>query len=247
MLHLIGLGLHDEKDLSLKAIEGLKACDAVYAELYTAAWRGDLKKLEELIGKPIKQLKREQVESDFLLEEAKSSPVALLVPGDPLVATTHFQFLIDAKRKGIEIKVIHSSSVNSAIAITGLHSYKFGRATTLPSPKMLKGNYPTSPYEMIEANKKQSLHSLVLLDIPMTVKEGLDVLLQLEKRLGRKLILPETEVVACAGLGGEKQKIKAGKLQALLSSDMADSNLPSCIVVPGELSWKEKEALEVWR
>ena len=242
MLYLIGLGLHDENDISLKTVDALKSCDSVYAELYTSAWQGDMSKLEKLIGKPISSLNREQVESDSLLKEAQTRSIALLIPGDPLVATTHFQFLIDAKKLGVEVKVIHASSIHSAIATCGLHSYKFGRTTTLPFPE--GKHFPTSPYEIIEANSKAGLHSLVLLDIPMTIKEGLEILLKMEAKVGKGLLKEDLEVVACTRLGGDGQKIVAGKIQDLLSLDLPT---PACLIIPGELSWKEKEALEVWK
>jgi diphthamide biosynthesis methyltransferase len=36
MFYFIGLGLYDERDISVKGIEALKKVDAVYAEFYTA-------------------------------------------------------------------------------------------------------------------------------------------------------------------------------------------------------------------
>jgi len=38
MLYFIGLGLYDEKDISVKGLEALKSADEVYAEFYTG-WR----------------------------------------------------------------------------------------------------------------------------------------------------------------------------------------------------------------
>ena len=57
MLYLIGLGLNDENDLSLKAINAMKKCSSVYCEMYTGKWYGDLKKLEAMTGKPIQILR----------------------------------------------------------------------------------------------------------------------------------------------------------------------------------------------
>ena len=46
MLYLVGLGLYDEKDISLKGLEALKRADVVYAEFYTAClFGGDLHSL----------------------------------------------------------------------------------------------------------------------------------------------------------------------------------------------------------
>lgn len=36
MLYLVGMGICDEKDVSLRAVETLKKCDIVFAEGYTA-------------------------------------------------------------------------------------------------------------------------------------------------------------------------------------------------------------------
>ena len=36
MFYFIGLGLYDERDISVKGVEALKKVDAVYAEFYTA-------------------------------------------------------------------------------------------------------------------------------------------------------------------------------------------------------------------
>ena len=39
MLYLIGLGLNDEKNLTLKGLEIATNCEC-YAELYTSVWHG---------------------------------------------------------------------------------------------------------------------------------------------------------------------------------------------------------------
>ncbi len=63
MLYLVGLGLYDEMDISLKGLEALKSADVVYAEFYTARlFGGDLSSLEDLTGADIKILQREEVE-----------------------------------------------------------------------------------------------------------------------------------------------------------------------------------------
>ena len=58
MLYLVGLGLWDEQDITLKGIQACKKSGRVYAELYTSAWGGDIKKLEKLIGKKIRVIGR---------------------------------------------------------------------------------------------------------------------------------------------------------------------------------------------
>ena len=51
-LAFIGLGLYDEKDISLKGLEEIKNCDQVYAEFYTARLAGTtINKIEKTLFK----------------------------------------------------------------------------------------------------------------------------------------------------------------------------------------------------
>ena len=56
MLAFIGMGLWDEKDISLKGIEMAKKCDRVYAEFYTSRSSVNIKKLEKLIVKQLEPM-----------------------------------------------------------------------------------------------------------------------------------------------------------------------------------------------
>jgi diphthine synthase len=40
MLFFVGLGLYDEKDVSLKGLEAVRSADMVYAEFYTSRLMG---------------------------------------------------------------------------------------------------------------------------------------------------------------------------------------------------------------
>jgi len=242
MLYLIGLGLNDEGDIPFKAIGILKRCDEIYAELYTNAWRGDLGTLEHEVGRRIQVLKREHVESDMLVKRAADYSVALLVPGDPLAATTHIDLVVQAKRAGVEVEIIHASSVYTAIAECGVQLYKFGRTTTLPRAE--RAFTPTSPYEVIAENVKLGLHSLVLLDIPMKVSEGLESLLDMEKKLKLGIISKSTKIIACAALGDEKQVIKYGTVAELMRAGM--ELVPACLIITGKLHFSEEEVLELY-
>ena len=115
-LTLISIGLADEKDLSLRALEAARGCDALYAELYTTVLDTDVQRLAVLIGKPVEPLPRSGFEeaSDALLNEARNSRVGVLVGGDALSATTHTSLLIEARKRGIPTKVVHGSSVLTA-------------------------------------------------------------------------------------------------------------------------------------
>ena len=168
MFFLVGLGLFDNKDISLKGIETLKNVDKVYAEFFTSRLFGSsFESIEELIGKKITVLDRTQVEEESVfLDEAEDADVALITGGDPLIATTHSDFLVECAKRGIDFQVIHGSSIiSSAPAISGLQAYKFGKVTTIPFPDLEYNYFPKSPYIAIEENLKMNMHTLVLLDI----------------------------------------------------------------------------------
>ena len=125
MFYLVGLGLFDEKDISLKGVEALKKVDKVYAEFFTSRLFGsNFEAIESIIGKEIIVLDRTQVEEESVfLKEAKDIDVALITGGDPLIATTHSEFLVECGKKGIDFEVIHGSSIlSSAPAISGNQS-----------------------------------------------------------------------------------------------------------------------------
>ena len=71
-LTFIGLGLYDEKDVSLKGLEEIKKSDKVYAEFYTAKLVGtNLEKIEKTIGKKINVLTRDETEkADIIIDSA---------------------------------------------------------------------------------------------------------------------------------------------------------------------------------
>ncbi|HEC81461.1 MAG TPA: hypothetical protein ENI42_03430, partial [Thermoplasmatales archaeon] len=66
----IGLGLYDEKDISVKGLEMARLCSKLFVEFYTSRLTGSsLQKLERYIGKPITVLEREEVEKgDVILD-----------------------------------------------------------------------------------------------------------------------------------------------------------------------------------
>lgn len=234
MLYLIGMGIQDEKDISLRGLEACKKCSKVYAELYTNPMNIDIKNLEKLVGKKVMVLERKQVEEEnMILESAKKEDVAFLVGGDPLIATTHSDIVLRAKKQGIKVKIIHSSSIYSAVAETGLMIYKFGRTVSIPFSQ--KNYAPKSPYEKIKLNLKDGLHTLVLLDIGMKANQGLELL---------KNEIDDTNLIVCAHLG-ENSLIKYGKINELIKQDFGE--LPHCIIIPGELHFHEKEFLETLR
>lgn len=243
MLTLVGLGLRDEKDISLRGIETIEKADEVFLESYTSPWKG-IEGLKEMVEKEVEVVKRSDLEENFdrILNLAGEKRVVVLIPGDPLVATTHVELLLQTKKKKIETEVVHSSSIYSAIAETGLQIYKFGKTTTVPIPEE---NYrPESPYEAIKENKERGLHTLALLDIkdrPMEVSEALNYLIELEGERD-KGVIDEKEKVVALNISPSDKKIVYRRIDKLLDEDFPT---PAVLIFPEKLHDKEKEALEI--
>ncbi len=246
----IGLGLYDEKDITIKGLEEIKKCDEVYAEFYTAKLMGtDIKKIEKQIGKKIKNLSRAETEDGkIILDVAKVKKIAFLTGGDPMTATTHVDLRLRAEKLDIKTKVIHGNSIVSAVpGLLGLQNYKFGRITTLVYPE--KNYFPTSPYKVISENKKMGLHSLILLDIQaendkfMTANEGLKLLLDMEEKHKEKLFLKDSIVCVVARAGSKDPVTIAGSFIDLIKKDFGPPL--HTLVIPGNLHFMEIEALQI--
>jgi len=248
MLYLVGLGIYDEKDISLKGIEILKTADEIYVENYTNFYHGNLKNLEEITSKNIIILKRKDIErGEILYKNALLKNVVMLVPGDPMIATTHSSIILDAEKRKINVKVIHSSSIYSAIAETGLITYKFGRTTTIAFP--YKDTIPSSPYKIFTENFERNWHTLMLLDIDvegnrfLSINQGLEILLKLEKDAKGNIIQKAT-FLCCARLGSDDTIIKAVKgkdIRKILNFDFGDP--PHCIIAAANLHFIEEEMI----
>lgn len=236
-LYLIGLGLDNEHDISVRGLEVVKTCDTVYYEEYTSRLNRNVTDLETCYDKKITVLSREALEKDIpkIVNEAKEKNIAVLIIGSPLSATTHVEFIIQAHKNSIPYHVIEAGSVYSAVAITGLFLYKFGRTTTIP----FDNNDITSPYDAYQENTKRGLHTLFLLDITtdklMTCRQGLDYLL-------KHGLNPETTCVGVGALGSEKPDIKIGT-----AKDLSITQFPQSLIIPGKLHFKEEEALALWK
>ena len=250
-LVFVGLGLHDEDGVSERGLREILSADLVLAEVYTSALsEGSLDRLAARTGKRIEHLDRAAVEDGKrILDECEDKRVVLLVVGDPMTATTHVDLRLRAAEAGIETQVVHGASALTAVpGLLGLQHYKFGRTTTLPFPQ--EGYSPTSPYDVIGENLSRGLHTLVLLDIDaensryMTVNEGLHLLLDMERRVGRGIISRSTLVCAVARAGSRDCIVRAGALDDLMSTGFG---LPlHTIVVPGKLHFLEEDALRVF-
>lgn len=247
MLYLIGLGLADSDDVSVKGLEIIKSCDKIYLENYTSKLSCSHNELEEFYGKKVVLADRGFVEgAEQLLNEAKEQHVALLIIGDPLCATTHWDILQRAKEQGIKTSVIHNASVINAIGASGLQVYKFGKTTSIPFPR--ESFEPESFYNILKENKPVGAHTLMLLDLDpsserfMTINDALEIVKRVEAKRKEGLITDDSLCVGVARLGFQSQKIVSGTVSQLSKVDFGPA--PHCLILPGKLHFIEEEALK---
>jgi diphthine methyl ester synthase len=264
VLYLVGLGLGDEDDITVKGLKIVQQCDLVVLEAYTSVLGiVNKERLEELYGKPIVVADRDTVETradDMILQENKN--VAFLVVGDPLCATTHTDLWLRARQKGIEVHIIHNASIMGAAASSGLSLYNFGQTVSIP---FFEDNWkPTSFVPKLEYNLQGNMHTLCLLDIKvkepdfqamikgkteylppkfMSVSTAAQQLMEAQELVDDVQTTYGTALcVGLARMGQSSQQIVAGTLQELAQVDMG-APLHSLIVC-GQLHDLEKEVLK---
>lgn len=245
----VGLGLNDDLGVSLYGLEEARSADTVFIELYTSVLpEFSLERLETAIGKKAHVLTRKELEDDNgkrILEAGDAGKAVFLVPGDPLIATTHVALRIEACKRGMETQVVHGASVLSAvIGLSGLHNYKFGKSVTIPFPDETPS---TTPYSVIAQNKTLGLHTLCLLDIRteenrfLNIHEGLESLLKVETERNKGVVTADSVAVGVARAGSANSMVKAGSINELLGYDFGGP--PQSLVLAGSLHFMEAEAL----
>ncbi len=247
MLFLIGLGL-DKGDISARALAQLKKCNKILLDPYTNRVSDDyIKYIEEETGKKVEPLTRSDLEEKAkeTIKAAKDEDIAIIVSGDPLIATTHHTTLLDlAVSEGIKAKVFHASSIfSAAIGISGLDIYKFGPTTTIP---FWSERYkPTSFIDVIKKNIENGEHTLVLLDYDyknergMSLQEAFDLLEKARSAKGVKL----EKILVLGDIGKESEEIAYGNMQSLMGiSGRFDGKVLS-LIIPSHLNFSEEEAL----
>jgi len=243
-----GLGLSGTDGMTVKALNALRECDLIYAEFYTSVLIGtDLDDLGSVLGKKIEVLGRMHVEEEeTIIEKAKSQRVGFITAGDTMSATTHVDLLIRAKDAGIRTELHHGVSIfNACPSALGLQPYKFGRTVTLP---FIENEYhPRSPYDHIVQNKRNGLHTMVLLDIRaegsryMTAHQAIEWLLEGERKWKEGLIREDTLICVASNVGSAEERLAAGYPENLLKMDLGKPLFT--LVIPGDLHFMESHAL----
>jgi diphthine synthase len=242
MLYMIGIGLSDANDITVKGLETVKKCTSVYLEGYTSKLQCSVEELEGFYGKEVIVADREMVEKkaeETILKDAADGDAAFLVIGDVFGATTHVDLMMRAKKAGIKVGVVHNVSILNAVGITGLELYKFGKVTSIPFDNA-NVDTPVTVYNM---NKRDGLHTLFLLDLDpingkfMTIQGALQYLIP--------KIPVDVLCVGCAALGSDAPEIKVGKMSEI--SKASFTKFPQCLIIPGELHFMEEEALGMYK
>ncbi len=255
-LYIVGAGLSRDY-LSLRAISLLSRADVVYVDTYTSIAPGVDEELVRRVNpwaRVVRATRRTLEEgSARVVEEARTREVVVLVPGDPLTATTHIALALEAARAGVRVEVVPAAAGPYAAALlAGLQSYRLGKMVTLVYPE--GGVRPYSVVETIWENMERGLHTVVLLDLrldegkAMTIPEAVEILLELERELaaerGRRPVLAEALAVGVARAGLPDQRCAAGPLPEL--ARLAWPPPPHTIVVAApRLHPVEEEALEL--
>ena len=250
-LIFVGLGLNDEKGITVGGLEEIKCADHVFMELYTSLMpEFSLQRFEAECGKHVSVVSRRELEDEnggTILQATERGKVVFLVPGDPFIATTHVTLRIEAEKRGVKTRVVHGSSIISAIvSLSGLHNYKFGKTVTVPFPE----NSSATPYDVICQNKKTGLHTLCLLDLNpsearfLSINQAIASLFETEKKKKEGVVVASTPVLGIARAGSRNPMLKADFANKIASFDFGPP--PYSLIFPGDMHFMEAEALIVF-
>ena len=273
MLYIIGLGLSDLEDITVKGLNAIQSSDRVYLEHYTSILNEDPNykaELEAFYKKDITLADRTMVEqnSDQIIEAARDQTVSFLVVGDPFGATTHTDLVLRAIEKGIKYKVIHNVSIMNAVGCCGLQLYNYGETISICFWSEAENWRPKSYFAKIVENRSRGLHTLCLLDIKvkeksvenlmrgrevyeppryMTVAQACSQLCEIigeEDEKQQQCVNEDTICVGLARVGRSDQLICVDSLKRLAATDMGGP-LHS-LIVAGRLHPLEIEFLQIF-
>ena len=243
MLTFIGLGLYDERSITVEGRETLADVDRAFAEFYTSHLVGaTVEDLSAAHGVDIEVRDRAGVEQhpEPILDAAEDEHVAFLTAGDTMISTTHVDLRLRAIERGIETRVVHGVTAQTAASgLTGLQNYRFGKAVTLPFPYAHGADgVPESVVDSIEANRERGLHTVVYLDIKAERDEYMTADVAAEMLAAD---WADALGVAVARAGSPDPTVAADRLSALADRDFGDPL--HLLVIPGDLHHLESDAL----
>ena len=247
-LFLVGTGL-SEGDMTERAVEACISAGELFIDPYTSVVHPKtINRISKLAGKDPTALSRSDMEekANVLVAKAKTKDIAILVGGDPLIATTHKILFIEARRQGVRFYPIHSTSIFSvAIGESGLDFYRFGKTFTIP--KWSDHYKPVSFYETLKANMGINAHSVVLLDFDqqtstsMEISEALQELEAAEEKYREGIITQDMKLFIMSNLCAEGEVKKYITLADAKKTEFAKA--PALLIIPAKLKDIENEAV----
>lgn len=236
MITFVGLGLWSVEDISVRGLRAVKDADEVYVEFYTSKISTSVEEMEKFFGREIRVLEREDLEdkSFELVERAMEKNIVILVPGDPMVATTHSSIKLEAEKSGVKTNIIHGASILGAVCgLTGLHNYRFGKSATI------SWHASRTPVDVINTNREIDAHTLLFLDLhpePMKIGDAVEKLVEIDSAMAGLF------AVGIARAGSDNVTVKCDTLEKLHSYNFGDP-LHVIIVLAKTLHFMECECL----
>ena len=129
---------------------------------------------------------------------------------------------------------MNNASVLTAIGITGLQLYKFGKTSSIP----FENENVQVPYDVLKSNLKNNLHTLFLLDLNPEKNKFVSINEALKRLLDQGM-----EDRLCVGIErlGFDEKIVVKNAKELINVEF--NKYPQCLIVVGKLHFLEEELL----
>ncbi len=249
-LYLVGLGVYKEPVIPRQWFEKIVMSKHIFFEGYTSPAPYDIEYLKTYFKRDdIKPIDRNLLELKIedIVSQASENDIAILVYGDPMVATTHKTLIITSKEKGVKYEVFHNvSAYLYAITESGLDIYKIGPIGTL-----VRGDTDInrSTLDKIRYNIKSGFHSPVLLEYSaednyvMHPDEAVGIL-KMDKGLWNIVIDNQSYIIVMMALGFDREFKYAYKLNELEEISTLPRGYPAIIIITGKLHFMEREYIE---
>lgn len=244
-LYIVGIGL-GIGHLTTEALNVIRNVNYIFMETYTSIHE-DIKNILNDAKGIIKTVNRADLEDrngEVIINVLKKGyDAALIVIGDPMIATSHTAIAYLVRRMGFNVKIINSVSILCAsMSQAGLSPYKVGPVATITYPRL--GTLSFRAYEILMDNLTRGLHTLLLLDIRddgsfMKANEAVELLMKMEKENNKGIVNDKLMGIFLARIGWKTQEIIVSSITK--PPDLGEP--PHAIIVPGELNPVEQEYL----
>ncbi|WP_069807990.1 diphthine synthase [Vulcanisaeta thermophila] len=244
-LYIVGVGL-GVGHLTREALDIIRSVDHVFLETYTSMHE-DINTVISQARGGVRILTRTDLEDrnaeEIIRVLREGRDAALLVIGDPMIATSHASVAYIVRRMGFEVKIVNSVSILcAALSQAGLSPYKLGPVATVTYPRINILSHRA--YEVLRDNLSRGLHTLLLLDIKddgsfMGINEAVELLMRMEGEEGLGIINDDLMGIFMARIGWRNQEVRVSSITKVPSI----GDPPHVIIIPGELNPVEMDYL----